>query len=422
MNSIALRNIIRTILFAAALLLAAGRTLAEKPPIHPDEACYQVNWQNAYQVIGREAFVSGKVIKVGHSRTIDFLNFETVRPGRFTGIIVDDYRKNFKEPIEQTYAGKLVRIRGLVTTYRGAPQIQITSPDQIEVISKLPQEKLPIEGKAFNGSIVTVGTYNLLNLFDEFDDPYRQDQTTATKPREQLEHIAKRIREMDADVLAFEEVENRFYLQKFIDVFLPDMGYRHVVLIEGNNIRGIDVALVSRIPVGKVVSHRHIQFPGPGGQPHTFERDVLAVSLEPDHADPFEVWVLHLKSNYGGRQHAEPIRMAEATELRTLLDQRLKAEPAARIIVCGDFNDTWESSTLKTIVGIGDKSMTCPGAELVGKVNTYNKGEHKSMIDFILCSPALRGRYVKDSYKVIPGTVENSGSDHNPVMVRFRIQ
>jgi hypothetical protein len=41
------------------------------------------------------------------------------------------------------------------------------------------------------------------------------------------------------------------------------------------------------------------------------------------------------------------------------------------------------------------------------------------MIDFILCSPGMATRYVEKSMRVISGTVESSGSDHNPVVMRF---
>ena len=62
-----------------------------------------------------------------------------------------------------------------------------------------------------------------VNLFDEFDDPYRSDEVMETKPRDELLKLAQRIRMLDADVLALQEVENREYLERFVRALLPDM-------------------------------------------------------------------------------------------------------------------------------------------------------------------------------------------------------
>jgi endonuclease/exonuclease/phosphatase family metal-dependent hydrolase len=398
-------------------------TSSAKSPIDPNEGLPSVNWENAYKVAGRTAYVSGFIIGVGSSKTINFLNFDEERPGKFTGIIRNKYWKNFPRSLKSMYGRKLVRIRGPVTLYRGKPQIQISSPDQIEVIKELPPEDLREFPKRKVGREFTLATYNILNLFDDVDDPYTVDEVMSAKPRKELNTLAKVIRELDADVIAMQEVETRGYLKRFIDVLLPEMGYEHVVHFEGNNPRGIDVCLISRIPIGPVTSYRHVKFPSVDNTMRSFERDVLTVTLEPKGGKPFEIWVVHLKSNYGGREHAEPIRMGEAKEIRRMLDERLKKKSSARIILCGDFNDTWDSDTLKTIVGEGSNAMTTFFEELSEPQRiSYNKGEHRSMIDFILCSPAMAKKYVPGSFSIRPGTVKNSGSDHNPVMARFKIK
>ncbi len=223
-------------------------------------------------------------------------------------------------------------------------------------------------------------------------------------------------------MIAFEEVESRGYLTRFLEVFLPDMGYVNVVHYEGNDLRGIDVCLASRIPVGPVWSYRHVTFPDADGNPMKMRRDLLRVQFDPPGAEPFEVWVVHLKSK-GGGAGSNTIRVGEARFIRKLLDAELQSNPEARIFVCGDFNDTWNSTTLKTIVGEGSTAMHCFASELTKEQKiTYNKEPYRSMIDFILCSPALARGYVKGSYAVQLGSVESTGSDHNPVSARFKIK
>ena len=398
-----------------------------EPAIHPDEGLKHLAWQDARQAVGETAFISGKIINVGSSGRVNFLNFDTERPPAFVAIVFRKDLEKFSQPLEETYKNKIVRVRGRVSLYRDRPEIVVTSPDQIEILDELPgtgggssaegPRPLSVEGQ------LTVATYNVLNMFDDQDDPYHADEGTPAKPREELTLLAKSLAQLNADVVAFQEVENRFYLRRFVDVFLPDLGYENIVHFEGNDGRGIDVCLVSRVPIGPVRSYRHLKFPGPDGTVRKFNRDLLAVSVEPPGADPLEVWVVHLKSNSGGREFAEPVRQAEANQVRKLLDEQFGADPAARILLVGDFNDTWESSTMKTIVGEGSMALWSATSELGGELpDTYNKGEYQSMIDFILCSPAMAATYVEGSFQVVPGSPETTGSDHNPVSARFRLK
>lgn len=384
----------------------------------PNEGLPVVSWEDAGRVVGRTADVCGKVVEVGQSQTLRFLNFQKDRGG-FVVVIPAAQAGKFKPDLGTLYQDKLVRVRGIVKTYRGRPEIEATDPSQIEVLEKLPEFRVPGAIRTEPKFAVTVATFNILNLFDDFDDPYRADEGTKPKPKDQMERAAKAIRELDADVIALQEVETREYLQRFVDAYLVDLGYQ-VVLNEGNDPRGIDVAVLSRLPVGQVTSHRHLTFPGSDGKPMRFKRDLLSVRIEPSGGDPFEVWVVHLQSNFEGREYAGPVRLGEARKVRSLLDQRLTADAAARILVVGDFNDTWDSEALKAVVGEGPTALRCFADELPTDAKvTYNKEPYRSMIDFILCTPAMGERYMKGSYRILAGTEATIGSDHCPVSARF---
>jgi endonuclease/exonuclease/phosphatase family metal-dependent hydrolase len=405
------------------LLALSLTSAAAAQQIRPDEGRPHVQWQDARPLVGQVAFVAGKVINVNTAGRITFVNFDDQRPARFSGVIFRENLTNFPKPPKEMYEGKIVRIRGTVSLFKDQPQIVVTTPDQIEVLDKLPPTTVPKQTAPPHtkpGEVV-VAAYNVMNMFDDYDDPYRADEQTPAKPRAQLEKLAASIRQLNADVIAMEEVENRDYLERFVNVFLPEMGYRYVVLFEGNDTRGIDVGLISRIPVGEVKSHRHISFPGPEGSTRRFNRDVLSVTLKPPGGEPFEVWVLHLKSNSGGREEAEPVRLAEAHEIRRMLDEQLAANAAARILVVGDFNDTPDSQTVKTIIGEGDHALWSADSEIKDPAAiTYNEGEFRSIIDFILCSPAMARQFVKGSLRVPQGSKDETGSDHNPIVATFR--
>ena len=53
---------------------------------------------------------------------------------------------------------------------------------------------------------------------------------------------------------------------------------------------------------------------------------------------------------------------------------------------------------------------------------SYNREPHRSLIDFILASPAMTGCYRKGSCRIVPGGITTSGSDHNPVVAVFDLK
>src|SRR6266542_7135165 len=64
-----------------------------------------------------------------------------------------------------------------------------------------------------------------------------------------MQHTAMVIRDVGAEVQAVVEADNRIALKKFSGIALGAIGgppYEHVMLIDGNDDRGIDVALMAR--------------------------------------------------------------------------------------------------------------------------------------------------------------------------------
>lgn len=80
-----------------------------------------------------------------------------------------------------------------------------------------------------------------------------------------VENTGRVISDIDADIICLIEVENRPLLQTFHDDLLfkkflgptGKQGYEYVLLIDGNDDRGIDVSVMSRLPVLWICSHVH---------------------------------------------------------------------------------------------------------------------------------------------------------------------
>jgi len=410
-----------------------------KPQIGPAEGYLMVPWDQADQHYNKLALVYGKVVLTKKTDWRCYLNFHKDWKNHFTVTIDKCAFSEFNNEPEKFFSQKIVAVHGQIQGLGARPEMAVTNPQNILIVPQdtadvatylksrfqglqTPQEYQAAQKPRENNDTVRIATYNILNLFDEYDDPYRIDEVMKTKPREQLEKIAQQIRVLNADVIALQEVENRFYLQRFIRAFLSDMGYEHVALIEGNNPRGIDVAVVSRFPIGPVTSYQNLRFKGPDGRVRFFQRDLLRVSVHGPGDFDFEVFSVHLKSKGGSSEASELVRQAEATKIREIVDDILYRDPQAKFVVCGDFNDLWDSPSLKIIRGTGQTKLSCPGSSLKQEQQTtYNKKPHRSMIDFLMCSPRMQSLYSEGSYSIIPGTVENSGSDHNPSVATFKI-
>lgn len=397
--------------------------------IRPSEYLPTIAAAHVADFIDQEVIVVGRIVKgfrmpTGHVA----LDFDQPADKPLKLFIRAGYMDNFPEPPQTLYRDKLVRLRGSPYEFDGRPNISVSGPGQITIlpddVSPPAAPHIPVDLRptmtTVPGEEITIASFNVENLFDSHDDPYRTDDAADAKPRPAMKSVADKIRKLDADVLALVEIENRGILDAFCKAFLSDMGYEPV-LFEGNDRRGIDVALLSRLPVGPVTSHRHLRFEEGAGRLTRFRRDLLQVRIEPPGGTPFDVFVVHFKSKGGQEEGGADTRRAEAAQVRSVLDQMLERDPYTHFVVCGDFNDTIDSEPLKALIGTGPLALhdfikDLPADERI----SYNKEPYLSMIDFILASPAMAERYLPRSYRIPQGSSETLGSDHNPVIAKFK--
>lgn len=400
----------------SALLVGTPLSLWAQSPIADDEGLSIVSWSSADQVVGQTAVVTGKIVDVGRAGRVNFLNFDATRRDVFKVVVFENYVAKFPDSLRDMYLNKLVAVRGRVTLYKEVPQIEVSSPGQIRIVDRLPTTRIVERHPKKINQQIRLATFNVRNLFDGVDDPYYADETTVAKPREELSRIAKTIRDMDADAVGLQEVESRGYLQRFNDVFLSDLGYE-VVHYSGNDQRGSGLALLTRIPVGKVTSHRHRKFRNRLGEWTRFSRDLLCIELLPPDRKSFEVWITHLKSKRGGAAETEPQRQAEAAQIRQIAVERLALDAAARIVLMGDFNDTRDSRPIQSL--LKDNRFVGFFDQVPQDVVTYNLPPYQAMIDFLFLSPQASRELVDGSYRIYEQSLEQSGSDHNPVIAEF---
>lgn len=179
------------------------------------------------------------------------------------------------------------------------------------------------------------------------------------------------IADCDADILCLQEADNMASLQAFEYNYLFRMvgnGYRQKYLIEGNDSRGIDVAVLMReetrdgqpIECLEVKSHAGLTYAdldifndalASNNRPtdRIFKRDCLELDLRIG-GRPLTLYVVHFKSmgpardGMDGRQATMPVREAEAKAVRHIIESRFgRGHTADKMFaICGDMNDYQE--------------------------------------------------------------------------------
>lgn len=263
------------------------------------------------------------------------------------------------------------------------------------------------------------------------------------------------IAEADADILCLQEVEDLGTLHAFEYGYLFKMigkGYLQKFLIEGNDSRGIDVAVLMReetrdgqkIEFVKMQSHAHLTYemldlwdPELEGRAEPnqriFKRDCLEIDVRIG-GRPLTLYVVHFKSmgsprdGTPGREWTMPIRRAEARAVRHIINERFDGKTEnKRFLICGDFNDYRErvvitgdrrnglafkperesGSSLDVLLGDGFVVNPVERRDELDRWTLFHtRGpdeRHLCQLDYILMSPAL----VKSAPHQVPDIVRS---------------
>lgn len=321
--------------------------------------------------------------------------------------------------------------------------------------------------------MVRVGSFNLNNLFSRFnfasevdalpdrdaeppvqivttldpDDPdlvkFRtfKGRLVKAKPAVDRARLAERITAMDADVLAVQEVEDVTTLTAFAANDLAELGYKHVVLVEGNDPRLIDVGILSRLPIGGVTSWRHAVHEQTDTEA-IFSRDLLQVDILTANRSRrlLTVFNTHLKSQFCDfredpipcQKHNNTLRHQQAATAARIIATQTR--PDSRYVLCGDMNDTPKSrflaplvsdDTLRLVDGLADAvpdrpaphdTPEAPDRPWSSRFKDTGKPAEYELLDQIWLGPstadALAGAGIGRRARLT-----RDGSDHDPVWV-----
>ena len=217
---------------------------------------------------------------------------------------------------------------------------------------------------------VTIMTFNVENLFDNIDDPGRNDYTflpiddkqsdehravcaeiDVERWRDQclswdwsdeiigrkLTAVAAAILQVNdgrgADIVALQEIENLAILERLRLEYLEAAGFGPAILIEGNDLRGIDVAFLTRLELHGRPALHDIDFGDAEPQRVLDTRGILEATFVLPDGKLITGYSVHFPAPF------HPTEMREAAYAR-LNELRASLPDDRNVFAAGDFNTT----------------------------------------------------------------------------------
>ena len=215
---------------------------------------------------------------------------------------------------------------------------------------------------------VSIGTYNVKNLFDLVDDPEHIEgeytpsgRWNVDRYQTRLSLVAKVINEIDADILALQEVESEQVLNDLASVIRDEYGlnYTYSALSNTRDPRGIALGVLSKYPYLRAVDRPISEaIDCTNGESLNGSRPEARPIFEVNFWGNDDQYALTLLINHWKSKASDdfPCRVSEhqkrgGIQLRKLFDQWLQDSPSRGIVILGDFNSTETENPLKDGLG-----------------------------------------------------------------------
>lgn len=299
--------------------------------------------------------------------------------------------------------------------------------------------KTPKVTKARAEGTIAIMTYNVENLFDTIHDPgtndftflpvsykesnaeaqeacnkqdsdYRRNECLTTDWNDEvlklkMERLADSVLSAPGgapDILLLQEVENLRVLQMWNKGYLQQAGYQTEVLIEAEDRRGIDVAVLSKFPLaGEPKSHKIEFTPDKSDKDwkRPLTRGILEVPLKLPNGETLIVYTFHFPSQ------ANPVQ-ERIDAVQTLNKLMQKKNAGTLMIAGGDSNITMKEDIShglqRNLMASKWKVSHLVGCSQCEGTQAY-RGEW-SFFDVLLFSPNLMNGTA--SYQLRPESIE----------------
>lgn len=261
-----------------------------------------------------------------------------------------------------------------------------------------------------------IAFYNTENFFDTFDNPTKNDDSflpsffrgwTHKRYARKVNNISKVIKNLHSDfpiLVGLAEIENKWILKDLINTpFLQEANYS-IIHYDSDDERGIDVCCLYRSEFVQILEQEPIKIKFDFDKDDT-TRDILYLKAQLQAEQIIHVFISHWPSRGKGQKETEPKRIEVAKVLRSRIDEILKKDKQAKVLVMGDFNDyPYDISVTEYLRASDSKEAELYNMAAVLERNgkgSYNHRGDWGMLDQMIVSRGLRdkgnGYHIKDN-------------------------
>ncbi len=206
---------------------------------------------------------------------------------------------------------------------------------------------------------ISVGFYNVENLFDTKDDIDKLDEDWLPEGRQKwdkerylkkIDQISRVIEEMGApEIVGLCEVENAAVLRDLVNNSRLKKYEYEFVHFESPDRRGIDNAILIQSKKVWILDKSIVRFEFPKDIVEDYtSRDLLIVKAQA-FGRKIHFLVNHWPSRRGGLEASEPKRTFVAGHVRKAVDSLMKVTP--NVVIMGDFNDEPNNKSIQEVLG-----------------------------------------------------------------------
>lgn len=298
-----------------------------------------------------------------------------------------------------------------------------TGDDTPKSADAVPPESTAARPSA-HGKAIRFVSYNVQNwlTMERFEN--RKPIGSRPKPDAEKKQVIRILAEEKPDILGLCEVGT----QKDLKEIQRLLGQAGIALPHLYHSTGSDtvrsLGLLSRHPILSTDSSAPIEY-RLQGKTYGMGRGILDASIDA-HGLKLRFVGVHLKSKRevpDGDQEA--MRIHEARLLRQHVDSIFSSDPKAPLIVYGDFNDTYPSTTVRTITSHPDpafrlRPVYVRDSRQEAWTHHWKPHDIYSRIDFITTSSSLHPHVDYKASYIIDDAAWDQASDHRPLLVVFR--
>lgn len=273
---------------------------------------------------------------------------------------------------------------------------------------------------------IRVVSWNVRNFTGTTSPTPSYPSPVRPKPREEVSAVVRTLASAQPDIVGLSEMGSDHDLQRLQEMLAGEgLTLPHRELVSGADPER-HLAVLSRFPIASRQHGTHLSYQL-GASRFPVQRGILDVTLQPAPHWQLRLCGVHLKSQRDTPEAEESLmRRNEAHLLRRKIDDILRTAPETPLLLFGDFNDSRDSPSLRSIRGIrsnGRYLAELPCADDRGERWTYHfpEADSYSRIDFLLASRSLRPSIADADCRIPPDRAWRLASDHRPLATVIRI-